>query len=328
MHILLVNHSEIPVFAYGGTERVIWDLAQCLVEKGHQVSFLVPKGSSCPFARVIELDPAVSLQQQIPDDVDLVHFQFNPGLDFDCSKPWLMTQHGNSDVDEPLPRNTVFVSHNHAQRHGAQCFIHNGLDWRAYGPADLHTERTHFHFLGKAMWRVKNVQGAIDVSKKAHVPLVVMGGTRLNIKRGFRFTWSRSVQFLGMVGGETKFNTLRHSRGLIFPVRWHEPFGLAVIESLYFGCPVFATPYGALPEIVTPECGVLSDQISILSDAVSHSSFDRHACHTRAVEFFNADRMTDDYVLAYCQVIAGQMLNTATPIMKQAATKLAWLNHG
>ena len=325
MHVLLVNHAPIPVFAYGGTERVIWDLAKSLVEKGHQVSFLVPKGSTCPFARVMDLNPDLTLQQQIPTDVDVVHFQFNPGLDFDCGKPWLMTQHGNSNIGEPLPLNTVFVSGNHAMRHGAQSFIDNGLDWRAYGPVDLQSERSHFHFLGKAMWRVKNVQGAIDISKKAHVPLVVMGGTRLNIKRGFRFTWSRSIQFLGMVGGETKFETLRHSRGLIFPVRWHEPFGLAVIESLYFGCPVFATPYGALPEIVTPECGVLSDKLSVLSDAVSHPTFDRRACHARAVDFFNADRMTDGYVLAYEKVMAGEVLNAMPPVMTQPAVKLPWV---
>lgn len=328
MHILLVNHSEIPVFAYGGTERVIWDLAQCLVEKGHRVSFLVPKGSSCPFAHVIELDPQLTLEQQVPADVDLIHFQFNPGLDFECGKPWLMTQHGNSEVDEPLPQNTVFVSGNHAARHGAKCFVYNGLDWRTYGPADLHTERTHFHFLGKAMWRVKNVQGAIDVSKKAHVPLVVMGGNRLNLKRGFRFTWTRSVQFLGMVGGEVKFNTLRHSRGLIFPVRWHEPFGLAVIESLYFGCPVFATPYGALPEIVSPECGVLSDRLSVLSDAISHQHFDRQACHARATELFNAACMTSAYVAVYQRVLDGEALNETHPVMRQTATKLTWLNDG
>ena len=327
MHILICNHSSIPVFAYGGTERVIWDLGRKLHEKGHQISFLVPEGSTCPFAKVIPLNPDQDLRQQIPPDVDLVHFQFNPGADFECDKPWLMTQHGNADIDEVLPVNTVFVSENHATRHGAQSFIYNGLDWQAYGPADLHNERTHFHFLGKAMWRVKNVQGAIDVSKKAHVPLVVMGGTRLNIKRGFRFTWSRSVQFLGMVGGETKFNTLRHSRGLIFPVRWHEPFGLAVIESMYFGCPVFATPYGALPEIVTPECGVLSNQLSTLTEAVRHPKFDLQACHSRAVDFFNADRMTDDYVAAYQKVMAGEVLNATTPIMTQTATKLDWLNH-
>ena len=30
MHILLVNNSSIPVYGYGGTERVIWDLGKTL----------------------------------------------------------------------------------------------------------------------------------------------------------------------------------------------------------------------------------------------------------------------------------------------------------
>jgi hypothetical protein len=198
MHILICNKSPVPVFAYGGTERVVWDLAKCLVDKGHQVSLLVPKGSHCPFAHVMELDDARPLPSQIPSHVDIVHFQFNPGVDFECAKPWLMTQHGNSDLNELLPRNTVFVSNNHAVRHGAQRHVHNGLDWRAYGPVDLGAKRHHFHFLGKASWRVKNVQGAIDISIKAQVPLKVLGGSRLNIKRGFRFTLARNVSFLGI----------------------------------------------------------------------------------------------------------------------------------
>ena len=41
MHILFVNHAPIPVFAYGGTERVIWDLGKSLVRIGHRVSYLV-----------------------------------------------------------------------------------------------------------------------------------------------------------------------------------------------------------------------------------------------------------------------------------------------
>lgn len=28
MHVLLVNNSPIPVYGYGGTERVIWDLGK------------------------------------------------------------------------------------------------------------------------------------------------------------------------------------------------------------------------------------------------------------------------------------------------------------
>ena len=34
MHILLVNHAPIPDFAYGGTERVVWDLGKQLVALG------------------------------------------------------------------------------------------------------------------------------------------------------------------------------------------------------------------------------------------------------------------------------------------------------
>jgi Glycosyl transferases group 1 len=326
MHILFVNRAVIPVFAYGGTERVIWDLGQALVKMGHRVSYLVPSGSHCAFGKIIEIQSHLDWQTQIPDDVDLVHFQFNPGLDLTLDRPWLMTQHGNSHVGEMLPMNTVFVSRNHAHRHNAQCHVHNGLDWSAYGPAELHKTDDYFHFLGKAAWRVKNVQGAIDTCLQAQTKLVVMGGDRLNLKRGFRFTWSRKIQFMGMVGGETKFAVMRRSRGLVFPVCWHEPFGLAAIESLYFGCPVFATPYGALPELIPPECGVLSNQQSDLASAIRHSSFDRETCHHHAVEHFNADKMANGYFKVYERLCRGEVLNMGQPCMSKPASPLPWVN--
>ena len=59
MHVLLVNHAPIPVFAYGGTERVIWDLGRALVQMGHRVSYLVPEGSHCDFAQVLPIRPGL-----------------------------------------------------------------------------------------------------------------------------------------------------------------------------------------------------------------------------------------------------------------------------
>ncbi len=174
------------------------------------------------------------------------------------------------------------------------------------------------------MWRVKNVQGAIDVCLKAKAPLVVMGGTRLNIKRGFRWTWSRTIEFAGMVGGEKKFEIMRQSKGLVFPVRWHEPFGLAVIESLYFGCPVYATPYGALPEIVTEAEGVLSNSADRLAQAMMEKSFDRRACHHRAAEVFNAQRMASDYLRIYERLLDGESLNPTFPMMREVHVSLPW----
>ena len=135
--------------------------------------------------------------------------------------------------------------------------MHNGLDWNDYSTPELMKSRNYFHFLGNAAWRVKNVSGAINVIKKTKTQrLKVLGGVRFNFKMGMRFTFSTKVGFEGMVGGQTKFDLLNGSKGLIFPVKWHEPFGLAIIESLYFGCPVFGTPYGSLPELVTSDFGL------------------------------------------------------------------------
>ena len=326
MHILFVNMAPIPVVAYGGTERVIWDLGKSLVQLGHRVSYLVPQGSRCDFAPVIALRPGVGWREQIPAGVDLVHFQFNPEGADGMNLPYLVTQHGNSGEAVPLPRNTVFVSRNHAERHGSKEYVYNGLDWTAYGPVDFNRPRRYFHFLGKAAWRVKNVQGAIDVAADAGVELLVMGGDRLNLKRGFRFTWSRRVRFAGMVGGQQKLDLLNASRGLIFPVRWHEPFGLAVIESLYFGCPIFATPYGALPELVPPDCGVLAASRSALAEAVRERSFDVQACHRHAVQNFSAAAMARGYLGKYARILDGESLNPTAPVMTADPKDLPWLN--
>jgi glycosyltransferase involved in cell wall biosynthesis len=321
MHILIVNRSPIPVFGYGGTERVIWDLGLALVQAGHRVTYLVPAGSHCHFASILILRTDLSWEAQVPEGVDIVHFQFNPGVA--VGVPHLMTQHGNSRESIPLPLNTVFVSGDHAHRHGSESFVYNGLDWSAYGEVDWQRPRTHFHFLGKAAWRVKNVQGAIDIARDAAVPLAVLGGDRLNLKRGFRYTWSRQVSFHGMVGGKEKIRLLNASRGLIFPVLWHEPFGLAVIESLYFGMPVFTTPYGALPEIVSPECGALSASRSALTEAVTAGQYDQHACHARALRF-DATAMARGYLSVYERICRGETLHAQPPVLQGEVKHLPW----
>ena len=150
-------------------------------------------------------------------------------------------------------------SKNHAARYGSHCFVHNGLDPDEYGKPSF-KKSDYFHFLGDAAWRVKNVKGAIKIASKAKVNLKVIGGNRLNISQGFRLTLNLNTSFCGMIGGVKKNEILDKSKGLIFPVRWHEPFGLAITESLYFGCPVFGTPYGSLPEIVNNEVGFLSNE--------------------------------------------------------------------
>ena len=53
-------------------------------------------------------------------------------------------------------------------------------------------------------------------------------------------------------------------------------------EALVSGCYVVGTPYGCLPEIVTPDVGVLSIKADELAEAVKNPQrFDPQACRNR-----------------------------------------------
>ena len=320
MHILIFNNTAIPALKYGGTERVIWWLGKSLVKACHQVTFLVAKGSYSDFAQVIEFDPARNIQSQIPSDIDIVHAHC-PITEPLIKQPTLYTIHGATPYGTLLPLNSVFVSKNHAQRHGSTSYIHNGLDFEDYGNPNMHESRNYFHFLGKAAWRIKNVKGAISIATACKEQLAVIGGHRLNFKMGFRFTPHLNIHFFGMLGGEIKNEILRHSKGLIFPVLWHEPFGIAITESLYFGCPIFGTPYGSLPELVPPSVGFLSASKGELIHHIQSSSYDPEVCHTYVVNNFDIKQKAQEYLHLYQRVLNGESLNITHPTLQHQQTE-------
>jgi hypothetical protein len=161
MNILIVNAGIIPVTNYGGTERVIWYLGKELVKMGHTITYLVSSGSYCDFANVLVLDVKKDLNAQIPEEIDLVHFNFHPWSAI--TKPYVVTMHGNCNDKSLFDVNTIFVSANQAERFGSNCFVYNGLDWDDYKKPNFNIERNYFHFLGNAAWRIKNVRGAIKI---------------------------------------------------------------------------------------------------------------------------------------------------------------------
>lgn len=195
----------LPVKLYGGTQRVLWDLASELSRLGHKITLLAAAGTVCPFAeRVIVRDPSLQLKEQIPDDVDVCHFNNFVVEKLDVPKPYVITMHGNVAPGRPMDKNTIFVSKNHASRYGADAFVYNGLDWSNSPKYQQNATRDYFHFIGKGTFKVKNLPGTIKLfqryaDKRCGERFVVMGGTRLQIKHGFRYTFDRRIDFLGMV---------------------------------------------------------------------------------------------------------------------------------
>ncbi|MDO4228520.1 MAG: glycosyltransferase [Capnocytophaga sp.] len=332
MHIVIIQNSSLPALKYGGTERVIWYLGKELVKMGHKVTYVAKGDSKCDFADIIPFEKVSDIAKAIPKDAHLVHTHIPiTEIPFEnyqnIAVPVVFTLHGNINNYEELPKNTIFVSKNHASRYGSDSFVYNGLDWNDYGNVDWNAQKKFFHFLGNGAWRVKNLRGAINLVKDIpNEKLYVFGGVRFNFNMGLRFTFTPKARFFGLVDNEAKKKFLPHSKGLLFPVLWNEPFGLALIESLYFGNPVFGTPYGSLPELITSEVGFLSNRHSELKEAMlDWQKFDRKTCHQYAKENFNTEVMTKAYVEKYTRVLDGETLNPQKPKLIEIAPKfLPW----
>ena len=306
MKILIVNNTVIPANQYGGTERIIWWLGKELVRLGHKVKYLVAQGSSCPFAEVFFLDKEKTLNEQIPEYIDLVHLHFQP--EEKINKPYLVTHHGNYFSEEKFDINTVFVSRNHAGRNGSQAFVYNGIDIEDYGSVDFAYEREHLLFLGYAKRPEKNLRDCSYIARKTNNVLAIVGG------KYKWFKWRPWLDYKGFLGGKSKNKILQKSKALLFPVRWHEPFGLAVIESLYFGAPVFGSQYGALPELVVEDVGFLSNSRKELVEAVrALDRFNAKKCHDYVCDLFTSKQMTVNYLDFYKKVLDGSTINPFLP---------------
>lgn len=303
MTIALIHNARLPVSEYGGTERVVWWLARGLSESGHRVILACAPGSECSFAEVRTVDFSKAIEAQLPE-AELLHFFNTPPRE--TSRPYVVTIGGNGRPGEHFLRNTIFVSRNHAERHGAEAFVYNGIDPDEYRFS--RTKEDRLLFLAKARWSVKNVRGAIAVARKSRHPLDIAGGGRWFLPR-----W-RGVYWRGMLGGSEKVDLLARARGLLFPVLWNEPFGLAVVEAMVSGTPVIATPFGSLPELVAPGTGfICHSEPEMIERVESLRSLDAEFCRQHVLDRFTYHHMTEGYVAAYRKVQSGQWLNAQEP---------------
>lgn len=167
------------------------------------------------------------------------------------------------------------------------------------------------------------MKGAIRIAASNKMPIKILGGSWINFKMGFRFSISPFAKFYGMVDGFLKFVLLNGSKALIFPVLWHEPFGSALIESLYFGCPVLGTKFGSLPEIVKEEVGFLANsEDELIAEFERIDSFDSKICHEYARDEFNSRKMAENYIKLYERILNDESINNSIPVFSEELNKL------
>lgn len=316
MHVVFAHDQPLPVAKYGGIERIIFWLMRALVRKGHKVTLIGHPDSKVQSLGInLVIGNQQNWPQMIPADADIVNLFFS--WHQELSKPYVCSIGGNGKPGEVFPQNTIFVSKSHAKNHGAECFIYNGIDVEEY-PASLISDRkwpgewNRFAFLAKASWKVKNLKDCVRAVKSANKELHIGGGRA--------WTLSRKIHSYGMVDQKQKLRILSKSDAFLWPVRWPEPFGIAMIEAMAAGLPVIASNHGSSSEIVHAEVGVVCNNYEEFANAVASAprSFDAQRIRDYAIETFNSTNMCESYLKCFESVLNGHALNQKTPVAQFA----------
>src|SRR6266849_8608264 len=165
----------------------------------------------------------------------------------------------------------------------------------------------------------KGLDTAIRVARRAGVPLLIAARMPLphthdpNVRADWEY-WEdvvqpllegKQVELLGQLGGKDKDEFLHNAAALLFPIRWPEPFGLVMVESLACGTPVLAFGEGSVPELIEDGVtGFIRKTEDELVEAVGHiTELDRARCRAEAERRFSPSAMVDAYERVYAQLV-------------------------
>ena len=185
--------------------------------------------------------------------------------------------------------------------------VHNGVDpglWR-FGDGG-----------GHAVWTGRLVpekapHEAIDACRAAGVPLRLAGpvGDAEYYDRQVRPRLGDGAVHIGHLAHREVVELVRSAGVALVTPAWDEPYGLVAAEAMACGTPVAAYARGALPELVTPETGVLvapGDVAGLAAGLLRARSLPRGPVRAAVLARFTVDRMIDAYDDLYRGLVAGR----------------------
>lgn len=116
--------------------------------------------------------------------------------------------------------------------------------------------------------------------------------------------------YVGELTSEATRYWYRYAEATLFPIRWGEPFGMVLIESMAAGTPVVAFRQGSVPEILRHgETGFIVDTLDEMIAAVGKvRELDRAASRRHVAANFSTRRMAESYAALYEQLVEPRRL--------------------
>ncbi len=319
-----------PPRAYAAWETVAGNIAEGLVERGWENITLCATKDSVTKAKLVgwidkgyeedksQIPPIstalhISKVMEMADEFDLIHnnFDFLPLTYTRLIKtPMLTTIHGFSEED--IKRvyhdhmDTYFVSISDADRDSVLPYVatvYNGIDL---------SNLTYQEQAGKNLvffGRIhpdKGLNLAIEVAKKAQVPLIIAGIVQDQnyFDECSKHFDGELIRYIGSVNPVQRDALLKEALANLHLNTIPERFGLVMAESMAAGVPVIAMDLGSCREVIADgKTGFLVNNVDEAVEAVKKiDSINRADCRKRVEDHFTIDCMVSGYEKVYQQI--------------------------
>lgn len=339
-------YETVPPRLYGGTERVVAQLTDTLVDQGHEVTLFAAADATTLAKLVPVRDQSIRLDREpLKSDLaahlamlyevrrraaqfDILHFHIDmlhfPMFAQQAHKT-VTTVHGRLDLKD-LPAAYArwpqfgLVSISDSQRAPLPdanwlATVPHGFLPELYPPCFAPTGG-YLAFLGRISPE-KGPERAIRLAIRAGMRLKIAAKVDQADVAYFETVVKPLldhplIEFLGEIGDCDKPAFLGNALGLLFPIDWPEPFGLVMIEAMACGTPIVAWNRGSVPEVL--EHGVSGFIVDDEADAVAAVArlpqIDRAKVRAVFERRFTANTMASSYVAVYQTLLDGKVCSS------------------
>ena len=350
MHIAQIAPltEAVPPKLYGGTERVVANLCDALVQLGHEVTLFAAADAQTDAKlipvrdRPLRLDPAplksdiaahLSMLHEVRRrawQFDILHFHIDllhfPVFEHQAERT-VTTLHGRLDLTDlegvyERWRQFGLVSISDHQRTPLPF-----VNWVGTIPHGLPTHQFVFRarpqpgylaFLGRISPE-KRPDVAISIARRAGIPLKIAAKVDRVDREYFETRIAPLldhplIDYIGEIREDQKSEFLGNSRALLFPIDWPEPFGLVMIEAMACGTPVIAWDRGSVPEVI--DHGVTGYIVDSEEEALAAlgniGQIDRRTVRAVFERRFAARAMARSYLDLYARLLKSRPLLRAS----------------
>lgn len=327
--------ERVPPRKYGGTERVVSEITEELVRRGHDVT-LFATGDSKTSAKLNSVYPKSIRESNLAraealdwsmfhiesaykhaDKFDIIH-EHNSTFGVQSANisktPTIVTLHGRlrNGTKKHLEqnKNPYYVSISKDQVKDVNLkrvtTIPHGINFSGYPFGE--EARGYLLYVGR-ITKIKGTDIAIQVAKELNLPLIIAAKLDESDKDYFdkyiKKELNSKIKWVGEVTTSERNKLMSQALCLINPITWREPFGLTMIEAMATGCPVVSFNKGSVPEVMkNGKTGYFVRTKNEMKNAIKKiDKIDRKFCRDYALENFSVEKMVDRYEALYERIL-------------------------